>query len=101
MKRCVLDKTVLFQKKKNKDPNGAVLNGTMGLLLPLDARGRGRRRFPSPAFLFPFSSNQLKKTPTKLPTCLPHGRRKRDTPLGRFWGGCTVAAPTTLPLWQG
>ena len=30
---------------KKKDPNGAVLNGTVGLLLPLDVRDRGRRRF--------------------------------------------------------
>jgi len=103
MKRCVLGKTALFHPlfQKKKDPNGAVLNGTVGLILPLDTRGRGRRRFPSLAFLFPFSSKQLKKMPTKLPTCLPHGKRRGDAPLWRFWGGYTVAAPTTLPLWQG
>jgi hypothetical protein len=56
MKQRVLSKAAPFhplfkKKKKGKAQNGAILNGTMGLLLPLDARGRGRRRFHSPAFL--------------------------------------------------
>jgi len=55
MKQRVLDKTALFypllKTKKRKAPNGAILNGTVGLLLPLNARGRGIRSFCSPAFL--------------------------------------------------
>jgi hypothetical protein len=55
MKQRVLSKAApfhpLLKKKKGKAQNGVVLNGTMGLLLPLDARGKGRRRFHSPAFL--------------------------------------------------
>jgi hypothetical protein len=71
MKWRVLGKAMPFHPLlKKKDLNGAVLNSTMSLLLPLDARGRGRRRFPSPAFLFPLSPKKLKKTPTKTPTCL-------------------------------
>jgi len=54
---------------KKKDPNSVVLNGTVGLLLPLDARNRGRRRFFPP--LSPPSSPSkrrrlpFKKTPTQ------------------------------------
>jgi len=43
------------------------LNGTVGLLLPLDARGRGRRRIFSPAFLLSLSLLKLKKTPIEAP----------------------------------
>jgi hypothetical protein len=48
--------TVHTKKKKEKDLNGAVLNGIMGLLLPLDARSRGRRRFFFLCFPPPFLS---------------------------------------------
>jgi hypothetical protein len=52
MKGRVLSKTTpfhtLFIKKKAR--NSAVLNGTVGILLPLDARNRGRRRFFLPSF---------------------------------------------------
>jgi hypothetical protein len=48
--------TVHTKKKKEKDLNGAVLNGTVGLLLPLDARSRGRRRFFFLCFPPPFLS---------------------------------------------
>jgi len=58
MKRRILSKTTsfhtLFIKKKAR--NGAVLNGTVGFLLPLVTRNRGRRRFFLPLF-----------SPTSLP----------------------------------
>jgi len=54
------------RKKKQKDPNGAVLNGTVGLLLPLDVRGRGRRSFFID-FSVPLSLKSIKKTPTINP----------------------------------
>jgi hypothetical protein len=86
----------LFQKK-NKDPNGAVLNATVGLLLPLDTQARGRRRFPSPAFLFPFSPKQLKKTPTKTTHFLVTWWKNRgDVPLGRLHSG-RLGHPTPAP----
>jgi hypothetical protein len=53
-------------KKKQKDPNGAVLKGTVGLLLPLDVRGRGRRSFFID-FSVPLSLKSIKKTPTINP----------------------------------
>ena len=55
--------------KKRRDRNGTVLNGTVNLLLSLDARNRGRRRFFLP--LSPPSSPSkrcwlpFKKTPTQ------------------------------------
>ena len=86
---------------KKKARNGAVLNGTMGLLLPLDARGRGRRRSSLPLSL---SLLKLKKTPTQsphLPKLWPvayHDVEKTEgtCPFGGFWGGCTVAALASL-----
>jgi hypothetical protein len=76
----------LFQKKKN--PKGVVLNDIVGLLLPLDTRSRGRRRFPSPAFLFPLSLKQLKKMPTKPTHLLATWWKNRgDVPLGRLHSG--------------
>ena len=74
MKRRVLPKTALFHtllKKKKEARNGDVLNGTVGLLLPLDARSRGRRRFFFLCFPPPSPSKRrrlpFKKTPTKDP----------------------------------
>jgi len=65
-----------------KRPNGAVLNGTVGLLLPLDAWSRGRRRFFFPLFsptffLLKASKRHRPRTPTcpKLSTCWRKGRR--------------------------
>jgi hypothetical protein len=64
MKRRVLSKTTPFHPlfiKKEEVQNDAVLNGTVGLLLPLDTRGRGRR---SSHLLLSLSLLKLKKTPT-------------------------------------
>jgi len=47
------------------------------------AENRGRRRLFSPALLTLFFSETTKKTPTKLPTYLPHGGRIGDALLGR------------------
>jgi len=73
---------------KKKYPKGVVLNDIVGLLLPLDTRSRGRRRFPSPAFLFPLSLKQLKKMPTKPTHLLATWWKNRgDVPLGRLHSG--------------
>jgi len=94
---------------KKKAPNDAILNSIVGLLLPVDTRGRGRRFF-SPVFLLPLSFLKLKKTPTKAPpprppTCLSFDpwpttvwKTEGLCPSGGLWGGCMVAAPATLPL---
>jgi hypothetical protein len=55
----------LFIKKRGKAQNGAVLNGNVAFLLPLDTRGRGRRRFFSLALSVPYFSKTTKKTPTR------------------------------------
>jgi len=87
----------LFQKKKSKDPNGVVLNATVGLLLPLDTQGRGREDFLPLLFSSPFLQNNLKRRRQKLPTCLSRGGKIEGTyPLS----GCTVATSATLPLRQ-
>jgi len=52
----------MFQKQKI--PNGAILNGIMGLLLSLDARGRGRRRIFLPCFSLPLSPKASKRCRT-------------------------------------
>jgi hypothetical protein len=63
-----LSKTAPFHPLfKKKAPNDAILNGIVGLLLSLDARGKGRRRFFSPVFLLSLSLLKLKKTPTETP----------------------------------
>jgi len=53
MKWCVLGKTtpfhVLLKKKREKEANGAVLNGTISLLLPLHAYRTGEEE----AIMFP------------------------------------------------
>jgi hypothetical protein len=53
MKQRVLGKTTLFhpllKKKEKKAQNGVVLNDTVGILLPLDARRRGRKSICSPS----------------------------------------------------
>jgi len=73
----------------------------VGLLLPLDERGRRRRSICSFAFLlslFPKTRKQNRQNP---PTCLnsdsrPTTRRRNigDKPLGWPWGGFPVAFPT-------
>jgi hypothetical protein len=71
MKRCVLGKMAsfhpLFQKKERKAPNGAILNGTVGLLLSLDEQGRGRRRIFSLAFLLSLFLRKHQKDADKDP----------------------------------
>ena len=64
-----------FSKKKRRIKNGAVLNGTICLLLPLDERSRGRRRF----FFFCHHHLSLQKhadtTCPKLSSCWRRGSR--------------------------
>jgi hypothetical protein len=70
MKRHVLSKTASFhtlfiKKKKEKPKMVPFLNGTVAFLLPLDARGRGRRRLFSPALPVPSFSETTKMMPTQ------------------------------------
>ena len=51
------------------------------------AENRGRRRLFSPTLPTPFFSETTKNTPTKLPTCLPHGGRREDALLRRLHSG--------------
>jgi hypothetical protein len=60
----------LFNEKK-RDPNDAVLNKTVDLLLPLDVRGKGRSIFFFPLFssifILSLSLLNIKKMPTITP----------------------------------
>jgi len=77
-----------------KDPNGAVLNDIVGLLLPLDARAGEEEDFLSPAFLSPFLRENSKRRRPKAPTCLSSDpwpttvweTNRGDVPLWRFLG---------------
>ena len=86
IQNSVVSCTVHAKKKKEKDLNGAVLNGIVGLLLPLDARSRGRRRFFFLCFHRHFS---LKTTPTN-PTC--------PKQLSTCWRGSSTMAALTMSL---
>jgi hypothetical protein len=70
---------------KKKARNGAVLK-RHHLLLPLDARNRGRRRF----FFLPLSPPSNLQKDVDLPTTF-------HVLDGRWRGGSTVAAPSTSP----
>ena len=89
----VVSYTVLAKKK---NPNGVVLNGIVGLLLPLDLRGRGRRRF----FLPPVFTNflplkSIKKTLTKDPQLSKafHVLKKREEMCPSSGGGAAAQWP--------
>ena len=74
-------------------------------------REAGEKEFSPLLFYSPFFLESFKKTSTPLPTCWSSDpwfttwwRSIKDIPLERLWGGCTVAALTTLPLrhdWAG
>jgi hypothetical protein len=65
MKRRVLVKTAPFHafhcKKKREEANGAVLNGTISLLLPLDTQRTGEEEAFFLLFFYPFSLSQNPK----------------------------------------
>jgi len=88
---------------KKKDPNSVVLNGTVGLLLPLDTRSRGRRRF----FFLCHRYLSLQKDADSLLKRHRHHphlpetfhvleKREEMCSSGSFLGGCTVASPASL-----
>jgi hypothetical protein len=66
MKQRVFFKTMsfhsLFIKKKKDAPNGVVLNGTMHILLPLDAHRQGKNKIVPLHRLSPSLSQKPKKT---------------------------------------
>jgi hypothetical protein len=74
-------------------------------------REAGEEEFSPLLFYSPSFLESFKKTSTPLPTCwisdpwfTTWWRSIKDVPLERLWGGCTVTAPTTLPLrhnWAG
>ena len=77
-------------------------DGTMGLLLPLDARGKGRRRFFLPCFSpLPLSPKPQKDVETTSPLAYHVVEEGRGRTLWAVRGGCTVAAPATYPLDRG
>jgi len=47
--------------EKKKEANGAVLNGTISLLLPLDIQRTGQKEAFSLPFFYPFSLSQNPK----------------------------------------
>jgi len=72
MKRRVLVKTAPFHafhchKKKKREANGAVLNGTISLLLPLDTQRIGEEEAFSLPFFILYLSPKTQKT--NAPTC--------------------------------
>jgi len=73
----------VHKKNKEKAPNGAVLNGTVAFLLPLDAPGRGRKRLFFLALPVPSFSETTKK--------------RGCTSWVVLWGGCTMVTSTSLP----
>jgi len=90
MKRRVLGKTVsfhTFQKRKKKTKRCRFERHHKSSSSLGRVENRGRRRLFSPALPAPFFSETTKKTPTKLTTCLPHGGRTGDAPLGRLHSG--------------
>jgi hypothetical protein len=86
MKRRVLSKTASFHPLfiKKKTQNGAVLNNTVCLLLPLDVQKTGEGAFVplfSPTYFHRHLS--LKKTPTNLAQSFPRvGEKGGDLFLG-------------------
>jgi len=88
-KRCVLRKTASFHTffffKKQK--RCCFERHHMSSSSHGRAENRGRRRLFSPTLPTPFFSETTKKTPTKLPTCLPHGGRREDALLRRLHSG--------------
>ena len=105
MKRHVLSKMVPFHPLFiKKDPNGAVLNGIVGLLLPLDARAGEEEYFLSPAFLSPFLRENSKSRRPKAPTCLSSDpwpttvwkKQRGRAPLAVF-GAAAQWPPLPLP----
>jgi hypothetical protein len=73
---------------KKKARNGAILNGTVGLLLPLDTRNRGKIFFSSFVFTDFSSSKASKRRRPRTPTC---------PKLSTCWrGGSIVATPSSF-----
>jgi hypothetical protein len=90
---------------KKRTQNGAVLNDTVCLLLPLDVQKTREESFCSPVFTDFSSSEKHQKDAdqghplTKLTRGLPRvGETKETCLLGQSWGGCTMIAPSiSLP----
>ena len=93
MKRCVLAKTAPFHTmfiKKKEGPKRCRFDSTVDLLLPLNARGRGRRKFFFPLFspTSPSKRRRLpfKKTPTQPTTFhMLQGRWRGDNTVHTGW----------------
>ena len=93
MKRCVLAKTAPFHTmfiKKKEGLKRCRFDSTVDLLLPLNARGRGRRKFFFPLFspTSPSKRRRLpfKKTPTQPTTFhMLQGRWRGDNTVHTGW----------------
>jgi len=104
MKRHVLFKTTPFHTLfiKKKSPERCRFDGTVGLLLPLDAWGRGRGRIFLPCFSpLPLSPKSQKDADTTSPLVCHVMEEGRGRTPWAVRGGCTMAAPPTYPLDRG
>jgi len=89
MKRCRFIHCS-FKKKRERSPKRCRFNGAVGFLFPLDAQGKGRRRFFLPCFsLLPLSPKPQKDTDITSLLTYHVVEEGRGRSLGRFG----VAAP--------
>jgi len=106
MKRRVLVKTAPFHafhcQKKKREANGAVLNGTISLLLPLDTQRTGEEEaFSLPFFILYLSpKTQKKPTPRLVPSLTPprpHAKRAIPCRVQRQGRLCSSRPPMLPP----
>ena len=91
---CFVQNNTVSSTIKNNGGNGAILNGTVHLLLPLDMHKWGRRRFSPLQHLFPSLSQKPKtdKTHAYWPAKMEKQRRQSLT------DGCIAVAQPPYPF---
>jgi len=90
-------------KKKNGTRHGVVLNGTVLLLLPLDAQRQGKKRFVPLYFPTPSLSQNPKNQQDTHPLNCQDKNAEETSPAGGS-GAAAQWPPATLPLcheWTG
>ena len=91
---CFVQNNTVSSTIKNNGGNGAILNGTVHLLLPLDMHKWGRRRFSPLQHLFP-SLSQNPKLTRPTPIGLLRWKSKGDK---AFTDGCIAVAQPPYPF---